>query len=113
MTHTGTLLLGRLAEGELDAAGLLADWLEDHGDPRGARLRREWRRALAGSRLSWLRCWFCVDRRRWLKVTPAQRQRAVAMSLHHYAMRLLSVPPSATLPAPGSRVKAALWGCSR
>lgn len=112
MTHTGTLLLERLHEGELDAAGLLADWLEDHGDPRGARLRREWRLVLAGVRRSWLLSWLCPESRVQLMVTPEMLRRAEARQLADYAERLLSVW-GGPVPRPWSRVGPPVWGCSR
>jgi hypothetical protein len=31
-------------DGDLDAAGALADWLDEHDDPRGVLLRRRWKR---------------------------------------------------------------------
>lgn len=36
--------LAPIMRGELDTAGVLADWLEEHQDARGVLLRRRWKR---------------------------------------------------------------------
>lgn len=60
--------------GDLDAAGVLADWLEDRGDPRGVLLRRRWRRWRAERRHA------AEDARRQREILeePLRRLRAAA-----------------------------------
>jgi uncharacterized protein (TIGR02996 family) len=36
--------LKAIQAGNFDAAGIFADWLEEHNDPRGKLLRRRWKR---------------------------------------------------------------------
>jgi hypothetical protein len=42
-THVATLARAVLA-GDYDACGVLADYLEERGDPRGVLLRKRWKR---------------------------------------------------------------------
>lgn len=44
MTEFASFVDAILTRGELDACGPFADWLEEHGDPRGPLLRKRWRR---------------------------------------------------------------------
>jgi hypothetical protein len=82
----GLCLLESLRDGCLDAAGVLADWLQERGDPRAARLRRQWRMALLDRRAIWGRTVF-------REVCPRTWARVRARALFDYAVRLLSAPP--------------------
>lgn len=44
MSDLESFLVAIIDRRDLDAAGPLADWLDEHGDPRGVLLRRRWKR---------------------------------------------------------------------